>query len=256
MIVASNSWLLAFDNLSYIRSELSDALCCLATGGGFGTRELYSDDEEKLFSAQRPVAVNGIDDLATRSDLLDRAVQLHLPVIPAEHRHNQSELDATFAAIRPRVLGALLSAVSTAIRLRATVNLPTKPRMADFATWVTAAESALGWERGAFIRAYERNRDEASILAIEVAVVGPALLRLLGRVPVWRGTAGDLLQTLEREAPYDERKRRRWPFSPRGMAGALRRLAPNLRAAGYLVQFTGEGTGNDRKRMIEICRAP
>jgi hypothetical protein len=34
-------------------------LCRLATGGGFSTRKLYTDDEEQLFNAQRPSILNG-----------------------------------------------------------------------------------------------------------------------------------------------------------------------------------------------------
>ena len=32
---------------------LSDALCRLATGGGFATRELYSNEDEVIFDALR-----------------------------------------------------------------------------------------------------------------------------------------------------------------------------------------------------------
>ena len=41
-------------------------------GGGFATRDIYSDDEAKIFSALWPVILNGIEEIATRSDLLDR----------------------------------------------------------------------------------------------------------------------------------------------------------------------------------------
>lgn len=68
MIAAKNSWVLNFDNLSGTPPWLSDALCRLSTGGGLSTRELYSNDEEALFTARRPVIINGIDDLATRAD--------------------------------------------------------------------------------------------------------------------------------------------------------------------------------------------
>jgi hypothetical protein len=50
-IAASNSWIVALDNVSRLPIWLSDDLCRLAVGGGFATRELYSDDEEKIFSA-------------------------------------------------------------------------------------------------------------------------------------------------------------------------------------------------------------
>src|SRR5262245_23852730 len=58
MIAASNGWIIALDNLSDLEPWLSDCLCRLATGGGFSTRELYSDGDEKLFVAQRPVMLN------------------------------------------------------------------------------------------------------------------------------------------------------------------------------------------------------
>jgi hypothetical protein len=64
VIAANNGWVVAFDNLSYLPDWLSDAMCRLSTGSGFGTRELYSDDEEVLFDAMRPVIVNGIEELA------------------------------------------------------------------------------------------------------------------------------------------------------------------------------------------------
>src|SRR5262249_44085160 len=38
MIAAHNGWLVGYDNLSDLPGWLSDALCRLATGGGFGTR--------------------------------------------------------------------------------------------------------------------------------------------------------------------------------------------------------------------------
>jgi hypothetical protein len=72
MIAATNAWLVAFDNLSSLPPWLSDALCRLATDGGFSTRTLYTDSGETLFSAQRPVLINGIEQIATRADLLPR----------------------------------------------------------------------------------------------------------------------------------------------------------------------------------------
>src|SRR5262249_35868902 len=154
---------------------LSDALCTLATGGGFATRELYTDADEKLFDAVRPVVLNGIEDLATRGDLLDRAINLTLPQIPDERRGDEDDLWRQFEESRPRLLGALLDAVSTALRNRPHVKLAHKPRMADFACWVVAAEPALGWPEGAFLRAYNDNRAAANALALEASVVAPAI---------------------------------------------------------------------------------
>jgi hypothetical protein len=59
-VSANNGYVLAFDNVSKLPGWLSDSLCRLATGGGFGTRELYTDSEEVLFDAMRPIILNGI----------------------------------------------------------------------------------------------------------------------------------------------------------------------------------------------------
>src|SRR5215212_3526332 len=92
VIAANNSRVVALDNLSGLPPWLSDALCRLSTGGGFGTRKLFADDEETLFDATRPIILNGITDVATRADLLDRAIVLTLPTIPEEERRPEAEL--------------------------------------------------------------------------------------------------------------------------------------------------------------------
>ena len=91
-IAASNGHVLAFDNVSGLPAWGSDTLCRLATGGGFAVRQLYSDQDEALFDATRPVALNGIEDIVTRPDLADRALFLTLEPIPEECRRPEKEL--------------------------------------------------------------------------------------------------------------------------------------------------------------------
>ena len=146
-IAASGNWVPALDNLSGVRSWLSDALCRLATGGGFATRELYSDDREVVFSQKRPVILNGIDALAVAGDLRDRSLVVELPPIPPEKKRTERMFYRELEAVRPRVLGALLDAASAALRNLDRVELRELPRMADFAVWVAAAEEALPGHR-------------------------------------------------------------------------------------------------------------
>ena len=111
-IAASNGHVLAFDNVSGLPAWISDTLCRLATGGGFAVRQLYTDQDEVLFDAARPVSLNGIEDIVTRPDLADRGLFLTLEPIPEERRRPEAELWAAFEAERPRILGALLDAVA------------------------------------------------------------------------------------------------------------------------------------------------
>ena len=82
-IAANNGHVLAFDNISRLRSWLSDALCRLASGGGFAVRQLYTDQDEMLFDAARPVLLNSIEEVITRPDLADRSIFLTLPPVAA-----------------------------------------------------------------------------------------------------------------------------------------------------------------------------
>ena len=262
MIAANNGWIVALDNLSGLAPTLSDALCTLATGGGFATRELYTDGDEKLFDATRPIILNGIEDVATRPDLLDRALCLTLPEIHNDNRRDEDELWSVFTAVRPRVLGALLAAVAAGLRELPSTRLASKPRMADFALWVVAAETALPWGPGAFLNAYAGNRGAANELAIEASIVAAPLAALLtaedGR---WEGPARELLDALESHAAENVKKHRDWPAgagAARKLGGELRRLAPNLRRAGTMVIFDRE-PGGKRRRLIRLentCETP
>jgi hypothetical protein len=119
MIAASNGHVVALDNLSFLPPWLSDCLCRLATGGGFSTRTLYENDEETIFNAQRPIILNGIEQVASRGDLIDRALLVSLSSIPEGDRKPEAIIWKEFEEARPAILGFLLTVVSTAIR-----NLP------------------------------------------------------------------------------------------------------------------------------------
>jgi hypothetical protein len=140
-IAASNGHLLAFDNLSDLPPWMSDSLCRLASGGSFAVRQLYTDRDEVLFQAARPIILNGIEDIIMRPDLADRAIFLTLPHLQEEHRRAEKEIWRDFATSQPRILGALLDAASHGLRALPEVRLEQLPRMADFALWATACVS-------------------------------------------------------------------------------------------------------------------
>src|SRR5262249_26987521 len=252
---ARNGWVLAFDNISDLPAWLSDGLCRLATGSGFATRELYSDDDEVIFAATRSIIVNGIGEVVARPHLLDRCVLLTLPPITEARRRDERELFAAFHEARPRILGALLDAVSTALRRRDTLRLSHAPRLADFTRWVTAAEPGLGWPTGTFMEAYYSNRAEAHDLALEGSVIAPPLRALLADVGEWAGTASDLLAALTARTDESVRRGRDWPATARKMSGTLRRLAPTLRGVGIAVTFA-RATDAGRRRLIRISARP
>jgi hypothetical protein len=251
-IAASNGHVLAFDNVSGLPAWISDTLCRLATGGGFAVRQLYSDQDEVLFDAARPVILNGIEDIVTRPDLADRAVFLTLEPIPEDRRRPEQELWAAFESERPRILGVLLDAVAKGLAMLPQTRLDKLPRMADFALWATACETAL-WPSGTFWSAYCGNRDEAVDGVIDADPIAAAVRAVMTARTEWTGTASELLGALAELAGERVAKAKTWPDSPRALAGRLRRAATFLRKIGIDVGFEREGRA--RTRMIRIITA-
>jgi hypothetical protein len=229
MIAANNGYLLAFDNLSGLPNWLSDTLCRLASGGSFAVRQLYTDDQEVLFESTRPILLNGIEDVVSRPDLGDRAIFLTLPPIANEHRRPESELWREFEIARPRILGALLDAAVHGLRAMGRVHVDRLPRMADFALWATACETAL-WPAGTFARAYAANRRAAIESIIEADPVATCVRALMVDRTMWTGSASDLLGLCAESIRADVSSSTSWTKNPRALAGRLRRAQTFLRA--------------------------
>jgi hypothetical protein len=193
-IAASNAHVVALDNVSGLQPWLSDTLCRLATGGGFATRRLHTDDEETLFSGQRPIVANGVEDIIGRSDLADRSILVMLDPITEANRRDEKDLWARFYTMRPKIVGALLDAVAHGLHHLPTTVLARKPRMADFALWATACEGAL-WEAGSFAAAYAGNREASTASAIEADLAATAIVTMMENRHEWSGTAQSLLET-------------------------------------------------------------
>jgi hypothetical protein len=248
-IAANNGHLLAFDNVSGLSPWISDTLCRLATGGGFAVRQLYTDQDEVLFDATRPIILNGIEETVTRPDLADRSILLTLEPINEEHRRPEKELWQAFEAERPGILGVLFDAVAVGLKRVPHTQLEKSPRMADFALWATACETAL-WPSGTFRSAYCDNRDDAVESVIDADPIAAALRALMTTQETWSGTATQLLAALRQRAEEEVVKSRDWPSSPRVLSGRVRRAATFLRKIG--IEVGHELTGRSRTRTITI----
>ena len=124
------------------------------------------------------------------------------------------------------------------------------PRMADFALWATACETAL-WPEGTFWSAYCGNLDEAVEGVIDADPIAAAVRALMATRTEWTGTASDLLDTLAEAAGERVAKAKTWPDSPRALSGRLRRAATFLRKIGIEIGFVRE-KGRARTRTISI----
>jgi hypothetical protein len=253
LIAAQRSRVLCFDNISALKPNLSDTLCRVATGGAFSTRKLFTNDEEHLLEAERPVILNGIPTLVSRPDLTERAICINLPPLSAGRRKNRSTLMSEFERAEGRILGALLDGVSAGLRNVGSTKLERLPRMADFATWVAAAEDGLKWAPGRFIAAYDANTKNANDDLIDDDPLASAIVLLSSAGP-WSGTSTELLEKLGALACGTGSRSPDWPKDATRLSGALRRLKPSLSKAGCEVRFERRD-GPARRRIIRIAQA-
>lgn len=241
-IAARSAHVLSFDNLSSISADLSDSLCCLSTGGSFATRTLHTNDEETVLQAMRPAILNGIADLLTRADLAERTLLVELHRIEPSQRLTEQDLEERFVQAHPHLLGALLTALATALQRLGDTHLEQAPRLADFARLIVAAEPALPWLPGEFLQVYTGMQDEAARVVLEGDDVAQALRDFLDERQWWEGPVNRLLSLLNDQEGLMAGHRRPaldWPRNARALGERLRRLAPALSKTGYTTEFLG-----------------
>jgi hypothetical protein len=247
MLKAYNCWLPCFDNMSGMPAGFSDTLCQMSTGIADTKRKHYENSEEVTYAVKRPVMLNGIPVVGTAPDYLDRVLLLDLPRLSA--RRTEAELEAEFSRVRAGVLGALLDAVSAALRTDAQGDWP---RMADLCRWVTAAEQGMGWAPR-FVAAFTDNQDNAASLEYEASPFVRAVVKLMAEAPVWEGTATELAETLD-DLRYADEKARTSPAWPKGAiqtGNAVDTWASALREQGISV----EKARQSKARTIRFTRA-
>ncbi len=230
LVAAINTWLLCLDNLSWLPPELSDTLCRISTGGAISERTLFSNLDETLVEVQRPVVMNGIEELATRPDLAQRGI--HVELDPVKRVIPEAQLLREFDADAPAIFGAVLSALALCVSTHERVQLDPMPRMADFACWAAAGLGALGYTTRSFLDAYTANQNAGLQLGLDSSPVGRAVTQFMRDRSEWEGTATELLAGLRDLADPNDKNSKQWPKVPRALSAALTRLGPALRSVG------------------------
>jgi len=233
-VSARNSHFLAFENVSHLSKKMSDNLCRMATGGSYRGRRRYTNTDENLHKGGRPIAFEGINNVVTEADMLDRLVAIEVERV--ERYQDDKVLDRAFDRARPRILGALLDLLVTGLRGEATVQLTLPaPRMVGFVTWAVAC-GLPGFEQ-----AYAANQQEAINTLLEYDAAAKAVRQLVESRKHWHGTAAKLLADLGEVTGIK---------TPRMLADRLRLLTPMLATVGIHV-ISGKRKNAERPLTIE-----
>lgn len=249
-VSAGANWLASFNNLSHLSPGTQDALCNLATGGGFAARTLYTNGDETLIDAKRPVILNGIVPTVTAQDLSDRVLHVELPEIAAYLP--ESEIEAGFTRDAPGIFGGLLDLFSATLAYLPTVRMSRPPRMADFARLGEAMLKAMGGQDGDFVGLYRVNRRDSVARGLEASPVAVAIRSLVDAAYMdefglaYEGTMGHLLERLNDHRDKSEA----WPRSARGLGDAIRRQLPALAQIGIRITISKPGKHGVMVRIV------
>ena len=259
-VEAENEYLVGFDNVSGISLVQSDCICRIATGAGVKTRKFYTNGEQAVFQACRPVLLNGIPDFAEKPDLLDRSIVILQPSMNDEDRKEERTILGDFERCRASVFGALLDLAVNGLKNRDSTRLASPPRMADAARWITACLGSME-----FLDEYTQNKAASVELGLEASPVFPLLKKYLLQGPgldmknrtmnadwkpgYWKGTSDQLRDALVAFAAKGEGISRFFPETAKGVNNQLRRDAPSMRKVGIDVTF---GNRTHEGRLIHV----
>ncbi len=221
---ALHNWIVVFDHVRRLSAHIAASLCRLSDGAGFTLRERGDDREPVCLFLRRPAILALDQPDAERPVLRDPAVRHRaLSAQLAPNAHSDTDFWEQFEALHPYLLGLLCDAAVTALRRLPALHLQTLPaRFPDAAAWCAAAAPALGLTDEQMLAAFDPDPDgDTQLLA--------ALLDFAQRHPAWTGTATELLNQLPAHLQ---------PASPKVLSERLRRLTPQLAAAGLTLSFS------------------
>lgn len=238
---SNHHYCLYLDNLSYLRDDVSDALCRLATGIGFTKRKLFTNDEDVLFNQKAVVGITGINLVAQRADLLDRCLILSFERIPEDKRLDEEDFWNNFNAEKPYILGALFTVLSKALGMITSFKLSKKPRMADYAKYAAACAIALSKTSEEFLVAFNENIGRQNQAAIESSPTAQSILQFMLLQDEWSGSSSELYKELKgivEKANLQLGGADGFPKSSNWLWKRIMQIRPNLTSLGIKVWKT------------------
>ena len=178
---------------------------------------------------------------------MDRCIIYKLPDL--ESYEQEDKFWTRFEEIKPWLLGGLFDVLSSAMAKKQEMSLvPTKVRMADFASLGMAITEALGIPAEQFLNVLAANSEVAQKEAVQANAVGVCLLKFLeDHKAGWEGSATELFKKVKEVAPLAAVDERELPRSANWCSRRLKEIAKDLRAEGWKVHL-----GHSGNRLLSI----
>ena len=241
-VIGVTNHMLAFDNLSGISPQFSDAICKIATGDHQAVRVLNTTNDEMTISIKKPCLMNGIDEIAKRGDLVSRSIKL--PLSKIKTRKTEKKVWDDFYQDAPSIFGALLDGLVESTRSMPHTIIDDMSRMADFCRMATAASGAYGWDKDKFMNVYKENIKDIHVNSLESSTFASGIVNMFEKEERFHGRALELLKRIEDRDYVSEKVTRsqRWPTTAIGVINLLDRLQESLEIVGIYYEKSKDRT--------------
>jgi hypothetical protein len=201
--------------------------------------------------------INGINNILTEPDALDRSILTEFDRILPEQRKEEAKIEAEFEEMRSKLLGYILDILVKALQIKPGVELNNLPRMADFTVWGEAIARAMGCKEMEFVNTYYDNIGKQNVEAIEANPLAQAVDKFVdswykeGQVPFWEDSTKEALEQLNKiaQAYKIDTTSKIWPKAVNSLTRRLRPILSNLREGlGINVNISRNTITDDSKK--------
>jgi hypothetical protein len=254
-ILTSQQSVIALDNLSNMPPYLSDYIAMAVTGGGYISRELYSNAGLVVFDRRPAFGITSIVAVVDRSDLLSRSVIVEHNEIPENSRREEAEIQREFEEATPRILAGMFTVASKVLEILPSIKLKKPPRMADYARYAAAAWVAMGGTVEEYEQVTQDNLNIQNETVIENSVTAQALVSLttdwlLGEKKQYKPT--ELFEVLKNIVnPNGLKFVYGFPNAVNKLSSYIFPIKENLMAVGILVDRGQRSAGSRSPWIVE-----
>ena len=185
-----------FDNVQSYDERQCNFLCMAITGGGMEERKLHTNGETFYTHYKKPFISTSINVPIVAKDLVDRSIIVELEKINPEDRKDEEEIFAEFANNHASYLGGLLGVIVQALKIKPSIALEAKPRMADFAKMACAVGESMGVSSSDILHCYNRNKFVFYSSEYEDDRLLLLLIKFLESIGRFEGSVTELLDKL------------------------------------------------------------
>ena len=261
IVSAINGHLLDFDNLSKLPNFLADDFCRLSTGGTLAKRTLYSDRDETVLKARRPIIINGISQPSIRPDLMQRSVVLNLPPLDKSNRIHPRALENSFKTNYEIIFGCLMNLTAQVYALINTkewkkkINSMQFERMAEYHELGLAVEQIMDWPEETFNQAFTKNILEGYKSVIDSEPIAITIFKFIDAryvdgITSMEKSATDWQYAFNQFLDNDKALKNILPKSPEAIGHSFNRIKPTLKEFG--VRLTKRELHNNNVWNISI----